>query len=849
MTHILLAWILLCAQDESPAAKVAGLAAGLASSDAGAVDRAFVELERTCFQAGRPGAEAERKAVAQALAAQLEGGVPVAARVLVLRLLETCGRGEVVPAISKLLRPENDAGLREGARRALEANPHPNAKRELRAALRTADGALRIGIARSLGVRRDFLAAADLIEVAEEKGNEPAVRLAALEALAEIGDVSAVSVVEAALQELKGPELAAAQRAYLRLADSLARQNERGAARRIYEKALSMGPAPRAAALLGFARAGLQMEVERVAGAIDDPDPRVRGAAIEAAAAFPGEAMTKLLVARLAAGGGPEGRSALLELLARRGGPDAAAAVLRSARDRKDPGGLRAAALRQLRGGLVEAVRKEALEALLEAIDAGGEPAAAAEEALADLPGAAEALVQGLADPTGTKRAALIRAAAAQRDARALEAVRAAAKDPLPAVRLAALRALGRLGSAAVVPDLVAALRSAEPAERDAAERSLGLLGGEEASVAVLAAARAEVGPRRAALLRVAGSRAPAAASDLLREAARDPDPAVRVAALDGLARSSDPAALPVLLEALEKGSAEERQAAARGALRFAEALASKDRDRAARLYEQVLGASGREDDLRGALRGLAEVGPPGALEKIRSFLKPGALQRAAGRAALRLAERLPEGQQAGARSIYERILELDVDEATATQCVRRLRRLGVEADFARKAGFVTRWWILAPFPNPQGELWDKALPPESGVDLASPVLHEGEERRWKPYHTPSPRGLVALEEAGYPQSSAGAYLYAEVTGKAACDAVLKIGSDDQVACWLNGEKVHANKVNRGLAPDQDSVEVRLREGANRILLKVLNDGGGWGACLRITGRDGKPLELEQARP
>ena len=34
--------------------------------------------------------------------------------------------------------------------------------------------------------------------------------------------------------------------------------------------------------------------------------------------------------------------------------------------------------------------------------------------------------------------------------------------------------------------------------------------------------------------------------------------------------------------------------------------------------------------------------------------------------------------------------------------------------------------------------------------------------------------------------------------------------------------------------------------GAGGDLLKVLNDGNGWAACLRITGRAGKALSFEQ---
>jgi hypothetical protein len=54
----------------------------------------------------------------------------------------------------------------------------------------------------------------------------------------------------------------------------------------------------------------------------------------------------------------------------------------------------------------------------------------------------------------------------------------------------------------------------------------------------------------------------------------------------------------------------------------------------------------------------------------------------------------------------------------------------------------------------------------------------------------------------------------------------LSLGSDDAIAVWLNGKQVHANKAQRGVAPDQDKVKVQLTKGDNAILIKVINAGG-----------------------
>ena len=64
--------------------------------------------------------------------------------------------------------------------------------------------------------------------------------------------------------------------------------------------------------------------------------------------------------------------------------------------------------------------------------------------------------------------------------------------------------------------------------------------------------------------------------------------------------------------------------------------------------------------------------------------------------------------------------------------------------------------------------------------------------------------------------------------------ARMLVGSDDGVRIWVNGEIVHSNPVFRGAAPDQDDVPVSLRKGWNKVLVKVLQGGGGWGFYLRF---------------
>ncbi len=66
----------------------------------------------------------------------------------------------------------------------------------------------------------------------------------------------------------------------------------------------------------------------------------------------------------------------------------------------------------------------------------------------------------------------------------------------------------------------------------------------------------------------------------------------------------------------------------------------------------------------------------------------------------------------------------------------------------------------------------------------------------------------------------------------------MKVGSDDSVKVWLNGEVVHTNAVNRGAGDFQDDFKVDLVAGDNLLLVKVSERGGGWSLFAGVGGTD-----------
>ncbi|NRA95691.1 MAG: DUF1553 domain-containing protein [Planctomycetes bacterium] len=72
------------------------------------------------------------------------------------------------------------------------------------------------------------------------------------------------------------------------------------------------------------------------------------------------------------------------------------------------------------------------------------------------------------------------------------------------------------------------------------------------------------------------------------------------------------------------------------------------------------------------------------------------------------------------------------------------------------------------------------------------------------------------------------------------------VGSDDSIKVFLNGKEIFVRNVARGVAADQDRVDVGLQAGENRLMIKIVNGGGACGFYFRALGEyvDGVPTAV-----
>ena len=178
---------------------------------------------------------------------------------------------------------------------------------------------------------------------------------------------------------------------------------------------------------------------------------------------------------------------------------------------------------------------------------------------------------------------------------------------------------------------------------------------------------------------------------------------------------------------------------------------------------------------------------------------------------------------------------------------VEKLAALGVSRKaLAQRQGFLTDWKILGPFPNPEGTAFNRSFLDESACTGSAPVDFEGKTYSWLAAETDSVPAVIGLRARLDPAENVAAYAYAELPSPEARDVLVQIGSDDGCELWVNGQRLHGTNAARGMAVDEDKVNASLTAGVNRVLIKVLQGAADWQFCVRVTGRDGRPIDLSR---
>ncbi len=163
---------------------------------------------------------------------------------------------------------------------------------------------------------------------------------------------------------------------------------------------------------------------------------------------------------------------------------------------------------------------------------------------------------------------------------------------------------------------------------------------------------------------------------------------------------------------------------------------------------------------------------------------------------------------------------------------------------FRRRMGTINKWWVTGGWPNHKMAAFQKRLPPE--VRPFSPtdsfVIKDGVKAGWFPVRRSESDGTIRIRHLFAQQLYSVAYFFTYIHAEEDRRAFLFLGSDDGVRVWCNDSLVHSNKTFRPVKPDQDLAAINLKKGVNTLLVKVLQDVGGWGLNCRLTDVHGDAI-------
>ena len=165
--------------------------------------------------------------------------------------------------------------------------------------------------------------------------------------------------------------------------------------------------------------------------------------------------------------------------------------------------------------------------------------------------------------------------------------------------------------------------------------------------------------------------------------------------------------------------------------------------------------------------------------------------------------------------------------------------------------GFIRYWLVLSPLPSEKEhasgpEVAAQRVPNEATMKPKPGEIlsYKGKDYAWTKYS--SPEYFVDLRKLyqGQKTDDVFSFLVAYVN----CDEEIKdlkvlAGTNDAGRLYINGKQIFSYEKPRSLEPDATIVNgITLLKGQNVIILKIANEKGNWGGCLRFMDKNGTPI-------
>ena len=779
------------------------------------------------------------KQIEKSLLKFLRSDATPAAKQFICRKLSIIGTKESVPALAAMLTEKATSSIEPSdmARYALERIPGAAVDKALRDALGKTSGRVKVGIINSLGERGDGKAVKQLGKLLANSDKE--VAEAAIAALGKIGGRKAAGALAKAKSKV-GPQLHPAWAdAYLKCADKFSAKGSKKSAIKIY-KQLYVPDEPaavRVAAFRGMVNAAPKKAVGLVVDVLKGDDEVIQAAAIGLFREIPGEEMTQAVIAELA-NLSVLGQVQAISALGDRGDLSALPAVIESTKSSE-------ADVRVAAFGAIGVLGNASNVGLLAEAAAAAEGAEqqAAREGLYRLrgPEVDEKILAGFPQADAKVRVELVRSIGERNMAAGVRTLLKTARDKEKEVRLESFKALKVVAEKKDLPALVGLLiRPRSETDRSEAENTVAAVARKiedkdrQAETILVILPMVEQGRARCSILRVLGKIGGSGALDALRKALEDSDVQVRTAAIRALSDWPDDEPINDLLKVAQSSDDERhRIIALRGFVRLIGLDSSRPAEQMFEMYSEAMELAPKLDEKKMVLSGLANVKSFAALQMAAGYLEDKALQQEAEAAVVRIAESTQAGYAQQTKAVLGKVIQISENDSLRQQAQKLIEQI------ERFEDYITEWQVSGPYTKDDtspSALFDVVFGPEekAAADVEWRVMPAGTDKD-KPW-------LMELDKA-IGGGDRVAYLRTRVWSPKEEKVRLEVGSNDGIKVWLNDKVVHSNNVMRTVTRDEDRIDVTLREGWNKLMLKITQSGGTWSACACLRALDGGKLE------
>jgi len=171
------------------------------------------------------------------------------------------------------------------------------------------------------------------------------------------------------------------------------------------------------------------------------------------------------------------------------------------------------------------------------------------------------------------------------------------------------------------------------------------------------------------------------------------------------------------------------------------------------------------------------------------------------------------------------RLLLLDVERALGHTAKAQALSQGL--------GYLHDFYVVGGFDNEGKSGCDKDFGPEATLSLSARYPLKGRDVSWNPVTLAPLDGYVDLSAVVRPTKEAVAYAVTFLEAPRDTEATFALGTSGAHRLWVNGQLASASDAYNLPRPDQARFAVHLKQGLNRVLVKVCQEAGPFGFYLR----------------